>query len=465
MSNENNTIIQVIMLPYHGQGHMNTMVQFAKRLAWKNVHVTIATTFNTTQQLMPNISSYKSITLEPIYDDTNDNTLHIKDRMARFEAEAAPNLAKVLSTKKEQACNKKCLLVYHGGLHWALMVARQQKVAAAAFFTAAAASFACYYYMHIESQGAGTQIELPSVLPPPDLIVKKLPKSFLSYGDYNSHISDKMGLHPLVLWLLKDYGNAVQADFVLLNSFDKLEEEALKLISNICNVKTIGPTIPSTYLDKQMENDVDYGFNQYKPTNEDCMKWLSTKPARSIVYIAFGSVARLTGDQMVEIAEALKERATSFLWVVRETEQEKLPGNLIEEISGNGMVLPWAPQLEVLAHEAVGCFMSHCGWNSTIEALSFGVPVLAMPQFLDQLVDAHLVEKVWGVGIMPKENQNGLVTRKEIRSCLDEILEGQKGEKIKENVAKWRGFAKEALDKGGSSDMHIDEIIEWVASS
>ncbi|KAK9735940.1 hypothetical protein RND81_04G239700 [Saponaria officinalis] len=464
MANENNTI-QVIMLPYHGQGHMNTMVQFAKRLAWKGVNVTIATTINTTQQMLSNISSsYKSITFEPIYDDTDDSQLHIKDRMARFEAEAASNLTKVLAAKKQQALNKKCLLVYHGSLNWALVVAHQQNVAGAAFFTAATASFACYYYLNIESQGKGIGLELPLVLPNPKLIVQKLPKSFLAYGDNNSNTTN-MGLHPLVLWLLKDYGNSVNADFVLLNSFDKLEEEAVKWISNICNVKTIGPTIPSIYLDKQIENDVDYGFNQYKPTNEDCIKWLNTKEANCVVYIAFGSVARLSVEQMVEIAKALDHSPKSFLWVVRETEREKLPANLIEKMSGKGLVVPWAPQLEVLAHDAVGCFMSHCGWNSTIEALSFGVPILAMPQFLDQLVDAHFVDRVWGVGITPTADENDLVTREEINRCLDELMGGPKGEKIKENAAMWKESAKAALEKGGSSDKHIDEIIEWLSSS
>jgi pathogen-inducible salicylic acid glucosyltransferase len=145
-------------------------------------------------------------------------------------------------------------------------------------------------------------------------------------------------------------------------------------------VKTTGPTIPSIYLDKQLEDDKKYGLNLFKPDADACMKWLDKMETGSVIYAAFGSLVALGEEQMEELTLGLKNSNCHFLWVVRETEQKKLPINFLHEKSEKGLVVSWCPQLEVLAHKAIGCFMTHCGWNSTLEALSLGVPMVAMPQ-------------------------------------------------------------------------------------
>ena len=137
------------------------------------------------------------------------------------------------------------------------------------------------------------------------------------------------------------------------------------------SIKTIGPTIPSKYLDKRLEDDKDYGIHLFKPEIDICINWLNSKETGSVVYVSFGSLAALGEEQMQELALGLKKSNSYFLWVVRQTEQKKLPANFLEEASEKGLVVSWSPQLEVLAHKAVGCFMTHCGWNSTLEALSY----------------------------------------------------------------------------------------------
>ena len=163
--------------------------------------------------------------------------------------------------------------------------------------------------------------------------------------------------------------------------------------------KTIGPAIPSMYLDKRLEDDKEYGLNLFKPNMDTCMKWLDTKKIGSVVYISFGSMAALGEEQMVEITSSLKNSSCYFVWVVRKSEWKKLPGNVLQEIAENGLVLNWCLQLEVLAHKAIGCFMTHCGWNSTLEALSLGVPMIVMPQWMDQTTNAKYIMDVWKVGL------------------------------------------------------------------
>lgn len=122
-------------------------------------------------------------------------------------------------------------------------------------------------------------------------------------------------------------------------------------------VRTIGPTIPSTYLDKRIPDDKEYGLSMFKPSRDACMRWLDERATKSVVYVSFGSMAELGAEQMDELAQALELCDKYFMWVVRATEESKLPKNLLIE---KGLVVKWCPQLEVLANEAIGCFITHC---------------------------------------------------------------------------------------------------------
>ena len=229
--------------------------------------------------------------------------------------------------------------------------------------------------------------------------------------------------------------------------------------------KTIGPAIPSMYLDKRLEDDKEYGLNLFKPVMDICMKWLDTKEIGSVVYISFGSMATIGEEQMEEITWGLKNSNCYFLWVVRESEEKKLPNNFLLETAEKGLIVSWCPQLEVLAHKAVGCFMTHCGWNSTLEALSLGVPMIAMPQWSDQTTNAKNIMDVWKVGIRVKVDENGIGTKEEIELCIREVIEGERGKEMKRNSMKWKELAKEAVDEDGSSDKNIEEFVTKLSHS
>lgn len=224
-------------------------------------------------------------------------------------------------------------------------------------------------------------------------------------------------------------------------------------------IKTIGPTIPSIYIDNRLKDDNDYGFDRFNPNTDICMKWLDSKEEASVVYVSFGSMADLGKEQMEELAEGLKMTKNNFLWVIRESEVEKLPSKYLEETSEKGLVLNWCPQLEVLAHRSIGCFVTHSGWNSTLEALSLGVPMVVMPQWTDQTTNAKFISDVWNVGLRVEVNQSGIVPKDEIELCIREVMEGEKGKDIKKSSLKWRELAKEAVDEGGSSDKNIEEFV------
>lgn len=239
-------------------------------------------------------------------------------------------------------------------------------------------------------------------------------------------------------------------------------------MSNKWKILTIGPTAPTTgaggaALEKEEERMNNYLF---ETNTEVCMKWLNEREPNSVIYVSFGSIASLTELQMEEILEALLATNFNFLWVVREEERTKLP-NYSESSSGIvtvtgklGLIINWCPQLEVLSHESLACFMTHCGWNSTLEAISSGVVMIGVPQWVDQTTNAKFIEDVWKIGVRVNNNSNGenggLVKKEEIERCIKEVCESEKGKELKRNAMKWKELAKEAVSEGGSSDTNLD---------
>lgn len=230
------------------------------------------------------------------------------------------------------------------------------------------------------------------------------------------------------------------------------------------SITPIGPTIPSTYMDKRVKDNKDYGLSLFKPDIESCMDWLDSRETCSVVYVSFGSLFILKEKQIEEIACSLKRSNHYFLWVVREIEKEKIPSSFLDETSEKGLVVTWCPQLQVLAHKAVGCFMTHCGWNSTLEAMSLGVPMVAMPQWADQTTNAKFVADVWRVGVRVKVGEEGIVAKEEIDLRIREVMEGETAIEIRENCQKWEKLAKEAVDEGGSSDKNIEKFVAKLAT-
>ncbi|CAL5441276.1 unnamed protein product [Camellia sinensis] len=224
-------------------------------------------------------------------------------------------------------------------------------------------------------------------------------------------------------------------------------------------VEMVGPMVPSMFLDQQIEGDTNYGASLWNPVGDQCLAWLDTKPPKSVVYVSFGSMAQISAEQVEEIAWALKGVNKPFLWVLKEPEHEKLPTEFSNSTDQMGLVITWSNQLDVLAHRAVGCFVTHCGWNSTLEGLSLGVPMVAVPQWSDQPMNAKYVEEVWKVAVRARKD-GGVVRREELEVCIREVMVGERSDEIRRNVSMWRELAKRAVSRGGSSDQNVNKFVQ-----
>ncbi|KAJ0973882.1 hypothetical protein J5N97_015847 [Dioscorea zingiberensis] len=191
-----------------------------------------------------------------------------------------------------------------------------------------------------------------------------------------------------------------------------------------------------------------------------CKAWLDEQDVNSVIYVAFGSWATVDERQFQELALGLELTGRPFLWVVRPDFTGKaiidLLKGLEDRIGGRGMVVRWSPQQEVLAHPAVSCFMSHCGWNSTMEGVSNGVPFLCWPYFGDQHLNQTYICDVWKTGLKMIPDENNMITKEQIRGKVEELLgDGE----MKKRALAMKEIATKGIEKGGSSFENFNTFI------
>ncbi|CAN6485749.1 unnamed protein product [Victoria cruziana] len=260
-------------------------------------------------------------------------------------------------------------------------------------------------------------------------------------------------------WFLEASSHLSRAHGIIANTFDALEPRALKAISGgLCvpngttpPLYTIGPVISTG---KKMERD------------DECLNWLDSQPERSVVFLCFGSLGRFSVDQLGEIAVGLERSGQRFLWVVRGPVLESgpalvredpdpqvlLPQGYLERTRDRGLVVKsWAPQARVLNHTAVGGFVTHCGWNSVLESISAGVPMIAWPLYAEQHINRALLVKEMGLAVAVQQGPRGLVGAAEVERCVRLLVGSEEGAALRERTGVARDAASAAVKEGGSS--------------
>ncbi|KAI7744408.1 hypothetical protein M8C21_014308 [Ambrosia artemisiifolia] len=264
--------------------------------------------------------------------------------------------------------------------------------------------------------------------------------------------------------ILKEaFHNLHKVKWVLGNSFMELEND---VITSTDKFWPVGPLVPESLFGKMDKVGGDLsGFDTLKSDNDsiDCLKWLDKQQPASVVYVSFGSLVYYTEKQLESIASGLKQANRPFIWVVKIAEnKENKEFGVFEEIKELGLVVKWSPQTAVLSHPSVGCFLSHCGWNSLVESITAGVPVIACPLWSDQPTNAKLVTDVWKVGVKVEKDSEGFFVGEEVARCVDEIMSGPRSEEFRKNAVELKRAAREAVVDDGSSDKNIQLFVDEV---
>ncbi|KAL5758938.1 hypothetical protein ACOSP7_021549 [Xanthoceras sorbifolium] len=469
-----------ICIPYPAQGHIIPLLQFAKLLHSKGFHITFVNSEFNHRRLL---RSKGPDCLKGLPDDFQLET--IPDGLPPSDRDATQDLPSLSDSLKKTGLTPFLKLIERLNssgqvppvsfvvadttVSFAREAAKIIGIKGIAVWTASACGLLGYWqYGELVKRGlvpfkdenflTDGSLDTPVdwIRGMPNMRLKDLP-AFIRVTDPNDILFN---------FMKSETETALECSAIVINTFDEFEHEVLEVIASINpNIYTIGPL---HLLCKQMpESDFFKMFttNLWKEDTE-CLKWLDRREPNSVVYVNYGSITVMTDQHLKEFAWGLANSGHSFLWVVRPdvvmgTDSAILPEEYFEEIKDRGLIVSWCPQEQVLSHPSLGAFLTHCGWNSMLESMiNAGKPLICWPFFAEQQTNTRYACTTWGIGM----EVNHDVKRDEIEALVKEVMEGEKGKKMKEKALEWQKKAIAAANIGGTSYNNLERCIKEVFS-
>ncbi|AQK48639.1 benzoxazinone synthesis8 [Zea mays] len=442
---------RVVVFPFPFQGHFNPVMRLARALHARGVGITV---FHTAGARAPDPADYPAdyrfvpvpVEVAPELMASEDIAAIVTALNAACEAPFRDRLSALLSAADGEAGEAggrvRCVLT---DVSWdaVLSAARGLGVPALGVMTASAATFRVYMaYRTLVDKGY-----LPVREERKDDAVAELPPYRVK--DLLRH--ETCDLEEFADLLGRVVAAARLSSGLIFHTFPFIEAGTLGEIRDdmsvpVYAVAPLNKLVPAATASLHGEVQADRG----------CLRWLDAQRARSVLYVSFGSMAAMDPHEFVELAWGLADAGRPFVWVVRPNlirgfESGALPDGVEDRVRGRGVVVSWAPQEEVLAHPAVGGFFTHCGWNSTVEAVSEGVPMICHPRHGDQYGNARYVCHVWKVGTEVAGDQ---LERGEIKAAIDRLMGGsEEGEGIRKRMNELKIAADKGIDESAGSDL------------
>ncbi|KAM0039851.1 putative 7-deoxyloganetin glucosyltransferase [Helianthus debilis subsp. tardiflorus] len=459
MENQNNTtgITHVLVIPYIAQGHVIPLLELAQCLIVHGTKVTFVNTEVNHKLVMKTwlergnfgpLMHMVSIPdgMEP-WEDRNDFV-----RSCEAMHQVMPGkLEELIETINKTDDDEISCVIADAGMPWAIHVAEKLRIQRVIFWSAPAAAFSALLSLKklindgiIDNEGVPLHQNTFQLSP----TMPSMRSTEFGWTCMDSVPTIKV----LFKFALIAAEAAKAAQWLLCNSTIALESATFNLFPNLV---AIGPLLASNRLAKQAGHF----------WNEDmtCLEWLDQQPACSVVYVAFGSFTIFNQTQFQELALGLELTNRPFLWVVRPglTKEtcDMYPDGYMDRIGSHGKIVSWAPQQAVLAHPSIACFLSHCGWNSTLEGVSRGVPFLCWPYFADQLLNRTYICDVWMNGLGFEKDENGVIGRDEIMGKIDQLINNREFKtralNLKEKVAN-------SIREDGPSCKNFKRFVKWM---
>ncbi|XP_058740301.1 UDP-glycosyltransferase 73C12-like [Vicia villosa] len=479
---ENINFPHFVLFPFIAQGHIIPMIDIAKLLAQHGAIVTIFTT-------PKNASRFSSVLSRAVSSGLQINTVTLNlpskqaglpDGCENFDMLDISkdlwnnffNAVSLLQEPAEELFDKLSLkpncIISDFFIPWTSQIAEKHQIPRISFH-----GFSCFclhslFKVHssriLESVNSDTEyFNVPGLPDKIQVNKEQVPGAIL---DENLKETG-MKMHEAEM---KSYG-------VIINSFEELEKEYVNDYKKVINDKVwcVGPV---SLCNKDGLDKAERG-NIASISEDNCLKFLDLHKPKSVVYACLGSLCNLVSSQLIELALGLEETKMPFIWVIRDgtsktQELEKWISDekFEEKNKGRGLLIRgWAPQMVILSHPSIGGFLTHCGWNSILEGISFGVPVVTWPLFSDQFLNEKLVTQVLRIGVslgveVPmkwgEEEKLGVVVKKEVikEAICNVVNEGVESKERRERASELSEMAKRAVEKGGSSYHNITLLIQ-----
>ncbi|POO01717.1 UDP-glucuronosyl/UDP-glucosyltransferase [Trema orientale] len=457
-----------IIFPLCYQGHVTPTIHLAIKLASKGSTIT----FVNTQVVHHNITKSQSVKggddifaearksgLDICYKTVSDGFPLGFDRMVNhdqylkgnfhvFPAHVDELVASLVRSDPPISC-----LIVDTLSPWISKVAKKHNLISVSFWTQPALVFSLDYHLdllktngHFASQDGNRQDAI-DYIPGVKSIEPKDLMSYLQQTDVS------MPTHRLIYKSFEDVKNV---DFILCNTIEELEYDIISAINDRQPIYSFGPLVlsPSGLTRSLVPTSL-------RPKC-DCSQWLNTKPNHSVLYVSLGSLILSNRVDIEEIAYGLLLSKVNFIWILRPDaisydESYVLPIGFENEINDNGLMVPWCHQIEVISHPAVGGSLTHCGWNSVLESLRCGVPMICFPLLIDQGTNRKLVVDDWRCGVNLCDKKP--LTRVEVAEKIDRLMRGKAGQDLRKETLKMRETLESALATDGSSEKSLSQFI------
>ncbi|XXG86413.1 hypothetical protein AAC387_Pa11g1314 [Persea americana] len=465
----------VVCVPFPAQGHITPMFELAKLLHSNGFYVTFVNTHFNHNRLFRSSGLQSLKLMEDFQFEAIPDGLPEPDRDATQDIPALckstsencltpfRDLLRKLNTST--SIPRISCIVSDGTMSFTLDAAEELGIPQALFWTWSACGHLGYlHYQQLVERG----------------LVPFKDESFFTNGSLDAPIDWIPGMNSIRLkdlpsfirttdpddiminFIIREIKRSTRAKAIILNTFDDLEHEALQAMKSISpQLYTIGPL---SVLSNQVPHTPlkTLGASLWKEDSK-CVDWLDTKGPRSVVFVNFGSIAVMTEKQLEEMAWGLANSNHPFLWVIRpdlvggESAIAMLYSKFVIATEDRGLLVSWCPQKRVLAHPSIGVFLTHCGWNSMLESICGGVPVICWPFFAEQQTNCRYACKEWGIG-MEIDND---VKRDEVEGTIREMMEGaEKGKEMSKKAVEWKERVEIATKQGGSSYENLNSFVK-----
>ncbi|KAL9328546.1 hypothetical protein ACSQ67_003549 [Phaseolus vulgaris] len=472
----------VLIFPLPLPAHVVSMLKLAELLVLENLHVTFLTTdtihghltrFGDIQFLSKSYPKLHFKTISDCYDEGDHPGFgdRLWDLISSTTLHAKPFLRDILLSHTPQFPKISCVIQdgIFGSLSADVASEFNVSIPIIQFRTVSA----CCFWAYMSATNLLQCQELP-IRGDEDMdrIIKNIPgmENMLRCRDLPSFFRpDKKGNSTFESHVDRSR-QSLAADAIIVNSFEDLEGPVLSQIRHhFPKVYTVGPLHCHLNTRKAESNegeDIPKFKNAIFQVDRTCMTWLDAQPEGSVMYVSFGSSTIVKREDLMEIWHGLVNSKNRFLWVMRpdivagKQDDDRIPAEVEEGTKERGFIVGWAPQEEVLEHKAIGGFLTHSGWNSTLESVVAGVPMICWPYFADQQINSRFVSEVWKVGLDMKD----VCDRDVVEKMVNDLMVHRREEFF--NSAKAMAtLAHKSVSPGGSSYSSFQDFIHYIKST
>ncbi|KAH7657244.1 UDP-glucuronosyl/UDP-glucosyltransferase protein [Dioscorea alata] len=479
----------VVLVPLFAQGHIIPMLDMARLLANRGVHVTFITTPVNASRIKPIIARVHESNL-PIHfmelpfpcaeaglplGCENFDLLPSREPFLNF-FDAIRLLAHPLEQRLRDLVPRPTCMINDMWNPWTANVARSLNIRRLVFHGPSCAYIYCSYVFQLHKIYETVTDEFEEITVPGltgDNDDDDVGESFKVSKAHSSGWSNLPGFEKIRDEVLHA---AETADGVVMNTFDDVELMFVEAYKKVVgkDVWTVGP-LCLYGKDDDLSARIERG-NKAIVDQEKLFGWLDSMEDNSVLYVSFGTLTRMKVGQTLEIGSGLEASGVPFIWVIKDVEKSPAVEEWLEgfekRMSLRSFVIKgWAPQAAILSHKAVGGFVSHCGWNSTLEAVSNGVPMITWPQFADQFLNERLVVKFLRMGIaigvkkpMFYFGKNEIsVSSADVERAVRGLMgDGEEAQERRIRAREIKGKAIKGMEEGGSSYENITMLVEYI---